>query len=86
MKSGTESITAKERQITLYSKGLNKIMHYKIFKREISFSCDIRSFNHLIPFLWSNAGIMEAGCSDIKATNNWSTSWIFSSWGGEKDE
>lgn len=34
---------------------------------------------HLIPFLWSNAGIMDAGCSDMRATNSWSTSWIFSS-------
>lgn len=39
---------------------------------------------HLIPFLWSNAGIMEAGCSDIRATNSWRTSWIFSSCRGKK--
>lgn len=38
---------------------------------------------HLMPFLWSNAGIMDAGCSDIRATSSWSTSWIFSSWGKE---
>lgn len=34
---------------------------------------------HLIPFLWSNAGIMDAGCSDIRATSSWRTSWMFSS-------
>lgn len=34
-----------------------------------------------IPFLWSKAGIMEAGCSDMRATTNCSTSWRFSSCG-----
>lgn len=34
---------------------------------------------HRIPFLWSKAGIMEAGCSDMSATKSWRTSWMFSS-------
>ncbi len=32
-----------------------------------------------IPLLWSKAGIMEAGCSDMRATTNCNTSWRFSS-------
>lgn len=32
-----------------------------------------------IPFLWSKAGIMEAGCSDMRATTNCNTSCRFSS-------
>ena len=37
---------------------------------------------HRMPFLWSKAGIIEAGCSDMRATRSCSTSWMFSSCGG----
>lgn len=39
----------------------------------------LTSLSYRIPFLWSKAGIMDAGCSDISATSSCSTSWIFSS-------
>lgn len=39
-----------------------------------------------IPFLWSKAGIIEAGCSDMRATTNCNTSCRFSSCRGTREK
>lgn len=41
----------------------------------------VQSDNYRIPFRWSKAWTMEPGCSDIRATNNCSTSMRLSSCG-----
>lgn len=44
-------------------------------QRDCAYSCRV----YRIPFRWSKAGIMEAGCSDMRATTNCNTSCRFSS-------